>query len=163
MSACSPPPNSARKVSLVTASLVTFPLSGADQVGRREGMLCGSLMMAFASSAHFLSGCQKSQADSGHGQGSRNEGRAPNEEPQAWWSAVLSAVMWPVQLHPGGGGVPEGGLDRGSCTWVSVCRFCKPMKTSAVHPCPEKTRSWPAEQHLALLPELRHRNTRSNL
>lgn len=70
VSPCPPPPSSVRKVGRGDTS----PIWGPIRV--EGGMLCSLLTMAFASFAHFLSCCQKPHADSGHGQGNRNEGRA---------------------------------------------------------------------------------------
>lgn len=71
---------------MVTTRLMTFPITVPIrwpqlEVGWGEGMLCSSVVMAFASYSRFLSICQKSHMASIHhdgpSTGKQSEGKAP--------------------------------------------------------------------------------------
>lgn len=79
-------------------------------------MLCSSLTMAFASFAHFLSCCQKPHADSGHGRGNKNGGRATNKGRPWPLCGRPSSRTWPVRRREQGGGFSEHGLHGGAST-----------------------------------------------
>lgn len=83
-------------------------------------MLCSLLTMAVASFAHFLFCCQKPHADSGHGQGRRNEGRAPNKGRPRPPHGRPSSRTWPVQRRDQRKG-PLRARTSGTCLRAAGC------------------------------------------